>query len=384
MNFDYSPEQVMLQDSLKRYLDKNYNFAKRQEYSQSPLAMNEPAWQFYAELGLLGLPFEEAYGGMGGSPSDVLWIMSSLGKHLALEPYLSTVILGGSLINAAASEAQKMEWIPRISEGSLKLALAHAEPSSRYQSAHVSTSAAFKGDAKEGSYVLNGSKNVVLHGHTAHAYLVSARSHGALDERAGISLFWVPADHPGLIAQIYPSQDGSRACDLELKDCQVPAEYRIGEEGNALPAIEVALEHGNAALCAEATGIMSEMNALTLAYLKTRQQFGVNIGQFQALQHRMVEMLIQEEQSRSMSILAAQSLSEVDPLKRARDVSAAKAFVCKAAQKVGQEAIQLHGGIGVTYEVSIAHYFKRLTMITLILGDFNHHLDKVSEHIKLQ
>jgi hypothetical protein len=334
--------------------------------------MNEPAWQFYAELGLLGLPFEEAYGGMGGSPSDVLWIMSSLGKHLALEPYLSTVILGGSLINAAASEAQKMEWIPRISEGSLKLALAHAEPSSRYQSAHVSTSAAFKGDAKEGSYVLNGSKNVVLHGHTAHAYLVSARSHGALDERAGISLFWVPADHPGLIAHIYPSQDGSRACDLELKDCQVPAEYRIGEEGGALSAIELALEHGNAALCAEATGIMSEMNALTLAYLKTRQQFGVNIGQFQALQHRMVDMFINVEQAISMTYMA--NIKVTDEAERAKAISAAKVQIGKACRFVGQNAIQLHGGMGMTDEMAIGHYFKRATMIESAFGSVDHHL----------
>ena len=377
MNFDYNPDQVTLQDSLKRFLDKNYSFAKRQELSLSQESMSSKTWEFYADIGLLGLPFEEAHGGMGGSPSDTLWIMETLGQHLTLEPYWSTAILCGSLIKTAATEEQKLDWIPRITEGSLKLALAHTEPESRYQSARVSTQARLNGKV----FVLNGSKAVVLHGHVADAFLVSARTQGADHSQEGISLFWVDATSPGLSAQTYTTQDGARACDLTLKDCQVPAQNLIGASGGALASIEIALECGNAALCAEATGIMTVMNELTLAYLKTRQQFGVTIGSFQALQHRMVEMLILEQQSRSMAILAAQALSESDPPKRARDVSAAKAYICQAAQKVGQEAIQLHGGIGVTHEVSIAHYFKRLTMITLVLGDFNHHLGKVSDHL---
>jgi alkylation response protein AidB-like acyl-CoA dehydrogenase len=384
MNFDYTPDQVTLQDSLKRYLDKNYSFEIRQELSKSPLAMSEQAWKFFADLGILALPFDEEHGGLGGAPFDTLWIMETLGRYLTLEPYLSTALLCGSLIKSSASEAQKLDWIPRISEGSLKLALAHYEPDSRYVSDHVSTDAQVKDLPQGSAYVLNGYKNVVLFGHTANAYLISARIQDSGQDRNCLSLFYVEATNPGLYLHRYNTQDGSYACDLELKDCQIPGDHLIGIAGDALHSIEFALQHGNAALCAEATGIMTKMNELTLEYVKTRKQFGMAIGGFQALQHRLVEMLIQEEQSRSMSILAAQSLSQHDSIKRARDISAAKAFICKAAQIVGQEAIQLHGGIGVTHEVSIAHYFKRLTMITLILGDFNHHIDIVSKHLRGQ
>jgi len=381
MNFEYSQEQITLQDSLKKYLEKNYTFSKHQILSESCEAFSPEAWQFYAEIGLLGIAFEEQYGGLEGSNADQILIMETLGRFLCLEPYLSTVILCGTLINLTASHAQKTQWIPNISDGSLKLSLAHFEPDARYNAHRVSVRATLDGESHESQYILNGHKNVVLNGHAANAFLVSARTQGADHEAHGISLFWIQANTPGLILSPYRTQDGSMACDLEFKNLTVQASLMIGQPGLALSAITQALEHANAALCAEALGIMTVINELTLDYLKTRQQFGKNIGSFQALQHRMVDMLGQEQQSRSMAILAAQALSLHDSKKRARDVSAAKAFICKAARHVGQEAIQLHGGIGVAHEYSVAHYFKRLTMITLLLGDYNHHLKQVSDYL---
>jgi alkylation response protein AidB-like acyl-CoA dehydrogenase len=301
-----------------------------------------------------------------------------VGQGLLLEPYVSTVVLCGGLIRDAASESLKQSILPRVAAGRLQMALAAYEASGRYDLAHVGCAAVEAG----GGWTLSGRKTVVLDAPSADYFLVSARSSGQVGDAEGISLFLVARDAPGVTTLPYPTQSGGRAADLQLND--VPAEALIAAPGRALGIIERAVDSAIAALCAEALGIVTALNQATLNYLKTRKQFGVAIGAFQALQHRMAEMIIAAEQTRSMAIIAAVHVDVDDVAKRRRAISGAKAYVGQAGRFVGQQAVQLHGAMGVVDDLIVSHYFKRLTMIDMSLGDADFHLARFSDALGVE
>jgi alkylation response protein AidB-like acyl-CoA dehydrogenase len=369
MNFNYTEEQLALQDTLRRFIAKDYAFEHRRALAKSADGFDHAAWKTFADFGILALPFPEDFGGLNGTAVDSMLVMEMLGRGLALEPYLSTVVLGGGLIRDAGSTAQKEELLPAIAGGELMLALAHHEAGGRYALDRIATTAT----ASAGGWKLDGAKAVVLGAPAAGKLIVSAR--GA----KGISLFLVDAKAPGLTLRAYPTQDGARAADIRLSGVQVGADALIGPAGGGLAIIERAIDYANAALCAEAVGIMSALNEITLEYLKTRKQFGVPIGKFQALQHRMADMVIATEQARSMATLAAVRADSTDAAERSRAVAAAKAYVMQSARLVGQQAVQLHGGMGVVDELNVGHYFKRLTMIAMTFGDIDFHLGRFSD-----
>jgi alkylation response protein AidB-like acyl-CoA dehydrogenase len=378
MEFNYSEEQLALQDTLQRFISRDYDFDKRRKFSASSLGYSAEAWSQYAELGLLSLPFPEEFGGLGGNAVDIMLVMEQFGQGLLLEPYSSTVVTCGGLIRDAASAQMKQKLLPQIAAGELKLALAVYEAAGRYDLSYVGSTAQESG----GSRRLSGRKTVVLDGASADYYLVSARSSGGLGDRDGISLFLVPRDAQGLTVAAYPTQWGARAADLKLDNVTVGADALIGAPGRALPIIERAVDRAIAALCAEAVGIINALNQATLNYLKTRKQFGVAIGTFQALKHKMADMLIAAEQSRSMAIIAAVHADSHDDAERHRAIAAAKAYIGQAGRLVGQSAVQMHGGMGVVDELIVSHYFKRLTMIDLSLGDADYHLASFSDTLR--
>jgi alkylation response protein AidB-like acyl-CoA dehydrogenase len=374
MEFNYTEEQLALQDTLQRFIARDYDFDKRRAFSKSELGYSAEAWKQYAELGLLSLPFPEDYGGLGGNAVDVMVVMEQFGGGLLLEPYVSSVVACGGLIRDGASDALKQKLLPQIGAGTLQLALAAYEAAGRYDLSYVGTNAQPSG----GGWTLSGRKSVVLDGASANGFLVSARTGGKAGDRDGTSLFLVPRDAKGLTLAAYPTQSGARAADLQLENVVVGADALIGEAGHALPIIERAVDHAIAALCAEAVGIINALNQATLNYLKTRKQFGVAIGTFQALKHKMADMLIAAEQSRSMAIIAAVHADSKDAADRRRAIAAAKAYIGSASRLVGQHAVQMHGGMGVVDELIVSHYFKRLTMIDLSLGDADYHLASFS------
>jgi alkylation response protein AidB-like acyl-CoA dehydrogenase len=378
MEFNYSEEQLALQDTLQRFISRDYDFDKRRAFAASDLGFSAQAWSQYAELGLLALPFPEELGGLGGNGVDVMLVMEQFGQGLLLEPYLSTVVTCGGLIRDAGSDALKKKLLPQIAEGKLKVSLAAYEAAGRYDLSYVAATAAESG----GSWRLSGRKTVVLDGASADYFLVSARSSAKTADRDGISLFLVPRDAKGLTLAAYPTQSGARAADLLLENVTVGADALIGAAGKALPILERAVDRANAALCAEAVGIINALNQSTLNYLKTRKQFGVAIGTFQALKHKMADMLIAAEQSRSMAIIAAVHADSSDAADRHRAIAAAKAYIGQSARLVGQHAVQMHGGMGVVDELNVSHYFKRLTMIDLTFGDADYQLASFSETLK--
>jgi alkylation response protein AidB-like acyl-CoA dehydrogenase len=304
--------------------------------------------------------------------------MEQFGQGLMLEPYLSTVVTCGTLIRDAAADSVKQKLLPQIAAGTLKLSLAAHEAAGRYDLCYVGCTAQESG----GNWHLSGRKTVVLDGASADYFLVSARSSGKASDRDGISLFLVARDAKGLTVAAYPTQSGARAADLLLENVSVGADALIGAPSRALPIIERAVDYGIAGLCAEAVGIINALNQATLNYLKTRKQFGVAIGTFQALKHKMADMLIAAEQSRSMAIIAAVHADLKDAADRGRAISAAKAYIGQAGRLVGQNAVQMHGGMGVVDELIVSHYFKRLTMIDLSLGDADYHLAKFSDTLR--
>ena len=378
MEFNYSEEQLALQDTLQRFISRDYGFDKRRKLSASALGYSAEAWSQFAELGLLALPFPEDFGGLGGNAVDIMLVMEQFGQGLLLEPYLSTVVTCGGLIRDAASDSMKQKLLPQIAAGTTKLSLAAYEAAGRYELSYVGCTAQETG----GSWRLSGRKTVVLDGASADYFLVSARSSGKVSDRDGISLFLVPRDAKGLTVAAYPTQSGARAADLQLENVTLAADALIGAPSQALPIIERAVDLGVAALCAEAVGIINALNQATLNYLKTRKQFGVAIGTFQALKHKMADMLIAAEQSRSMAIIAAVHADSHDAADRRRAVSAAKAYIGQAGRLVGQHAVQMHGGMGVVDELIVSHYFKRLTMIDLSFGDADYHLASFSDTLR--
>jgi alkylation response protein AidB-like acyl-CoA dehydrogenase len=374
MNFNYSEEQLALQDTLRRFIDKDYRFERRRMLARSEEGFSREVWGQFADLGLLAMPFPEQYGGIDGNAVDTMLVMEGLGRGLVLEPYLSTVVLAGSLLRDVGETVQKQALLPSITSGKLLMAVGLYEPHARYALNHVTATA----EANANGYLISGTKCVVLGGPSADKLIISARTSGGASDDDGVSLFIVDRTTPGLIVHGYATHDDTRAADIEMKMVQVAGDALLGERGKALRYIERAIDYGISALCAEAVGVMTALNEATLEYLKIRKQFGQQIGRFQALQHRMVDMVIATEQARSMAILAAVRVNSTDSAERKRFAAAAKTYVGLSARTVGQAAVQLHGGMGVVDELIVSHYFKRLTMIIATLGDTDHHLDRFS------
>jgi len=375
MDFDLSEEQRLLKDSVEGLLADSYDFDQRKKYAKEKGGWSKAVWGKLAEQGLLGLPFSENDGGFGAGAVETAIVMEALGKALVLEPYLSTVILGGGFLRHGGSDAQKAAHIPAIIDGSKTLAFAQLEKNSRYNLADVTTAAKKKGNG----WVIDGEKFVVLHGETADTLIVTARTKGGQRDRNGIGVFLVPANAKGVTVKGYATQDGMRAADIRFEGVEVGADAAIGDPENGLPLIERVVDEARIAMCAEAVGAMDESLKSTVEYLKTRKQFGVAIGQFQTLQHRAADMFVALEQARSMSIFATMASDFEDAKERAKAVAAAKVQIGKSLKFVGQQSIQLHGGVGMTMELKIGHYFKRLTMIENTFGDTDYHLRRVSD-----
>ena len=375
MDFDLTEEQSLLKDSVDRLIADRYDFESRKGFIAGPDGYSRDNWRQFAELGLLAVPFAEEHGGIGGGSVETMIVMEAFGRGIVVEPYLSTVVLGGGLLRHAASDAQKAELLPQVAAGELTLAFAQVERASRYDLLDVSTTAKKEGDG----WVLNGEKGVVLHGDSADKLLVTARTGGNRRDRSGIGLFLVDAKAPGISRRGYPTQDGMRAAEITLDNVRVGPEGVLGDPSDALPVVERVVDEAIAALCAEAVGVMDRMRELTVDYMKTRKQFGMPIGSFQVLQHRAADMVVMIEQARSMAFFATMMSAADDPAERGHAVSAAKVQIGRSGRFVGQQAIQLHGGVGMTQEYSVGHYFKRMTMIDTAFGDADHHLSRVAE-----
>ena len=366
MDFNFKEEQLQLADALKRWIARDYTFDARRAIVGSPAGVSDAAWATLAELGLTALPLPEAHGGFDGDAVDMFVVMRELGRGLVVEPYFATM-LGAEFLRRGGAHGALLD---RVAGGDLKLACALGERQSRHDLRDVATRAVQDG----GGWRLDGEKKVVPHGAQAGVLIVSARSAGAQRNEGGITLFAVPLDAPGVVVRDVRMLDGQRAADVLLRDVRVGLDAVIGTAGAGWDILDAAADYGVGLLCAEALGAMDALFAATLDYLKTRQQFGVPIGKFQALQHRMADMYVHLEQARSMALLAAVRLAEGNAAERRRAVAAAKYRVGQAARFVGQQAIQLHGGMGVTDELPASHYFKRLSTIELTLGDCDHHL----------
>ena len=370
MDFELSEEQRLLKDSVERLTTQRYDFEARRKYMKEADGWSRALWKQYVDLGLTALPFAEEHGGIGGGPVETMIVMEAFGRALALEPYFASVILGGSFVKLGASEAARNDVLPKVAAGEALLAFAHIERQARYDLADVAATA-----KKDGAgYVLNGEKSLAIHGDVADKIVVSARVSGDQRAKNGIGLFLVDAKAGGVSRRGYPTMDGLRAAEVTLHNVKVGADAVIGEPGNAYPLIEQVGDIAIAALAAEAVGAMSAMHELTVDYLKQRKQFGVPIGNFQVLQHRAGEMLIALEQARSMAMLATMMTEEQNAEERRKSISAAKVQIGRSGKIVGQSAIQLHGGIGMTMEYKVGHYFKRVTMIDTMFGDADYHL----------
>jgi pimeloyl-CoA dehydrogenase small subunit len=377
MDFDLSEEQGLLRQSVERLLADRYGFDKRRAYLAEPDGWSRELWARYAELGLLGLPFAEQHGGFGGGPIEVMLIMEAFGRVLALEPYLATTVLAGTALRLAANADQQSALLPQVAEGKLLLAFAHGERQARYDLSDVLTTAR----RRSGGWVVDGAKSVVVHGDCAQILVVSARTAGERDDREGITLFLVDAGANGVARRSYPMRDGTRAAEISLSRVELAEDAVLGEVGAAYPVIERVIEAGIAATAAEAVGAMEAMHGLTVEYLKTRQQFGRPIGQNQVLQHRAVEMLMELERGRSMAMLAAMMVEEPDAAERAHNIAMAKVGIGQASKFVAQNAIQLHGGIGMTEEYAVGHYFRRCMVIEHSFGDTAHHLSRLADAV---
>ena len=370
MDFELSDEQRLLKDSVERLTTQRYDFEARKKYMAEADGWSRALWRQYVDLGLTALPFAEEHGGIGGGAVETMIVMEAFGRALALEPYFATVIVGGSFLRLGASDAAKVDVLPNVAAGETLLSFAHAERQARYDLADVATTA-----KKDGAgYVLDGAKSLSVHGDVADKIIVSARVSGDQRSRNGIGLFLVDAKANGVSRRGYPTMDGLRAAEITLSNVKVGADAVIGEPGNAFSLIEQVVDSGIAALCAEAVGAMGAMHEITVDYLKQRKQFGVPIGNFQVLQHRAGDMLIALEQARSMAMLASMMSEEPNAAERRKSIAAAKVQIGRSAKIVGEGAIQLHGGIGMTMEYKVGHYFKRATMIDKAFGDADHHL----------
>jgi len=370
MDFSLNEEQSLLKASVERVIAERYTFAQRHDYRRCVDGFSREMWRLFAEMGLLALPLPARHGGIGGGPVETMIVMEAFGRALVVEPYLATVIQAGGALTLAGSEAQQAEWLGRIADGSLLMALAHTERQSRYQLADVLTTAHRDG----AGWRLDGVKTSVVHGGCADALLVSARISGARRDSNGIALFLVDGGSVGISRRIYATQDGLRAADVTLDGVRVGPDAVIGEPGNALAVIERVAHLSISAMAAEAVGAMLAMHALTLEHLKTRRQFGAELGQFQVLQHRAADMMVALEQARAMVYFATARIDDPDMNERRRAMHAVKVQVSRSARFVGQQTIQLYGGLGMTMECAVGHYVMRTTMMETQFGDTDHHL----------
>ena len=371
MNFDFTEEQVMLRDSVARFIQDDYDFDTRQRIAGSEEGMSRANWQTFAELGWLSIPFAEEHGGFGGNAVDVMLMMEQLGKGLVLEPYLATVLLFGGLLQKGGSAEQQAAHIPKIIDGSCLGAFAYLERQSRFELADVKTTATADGD----SFSLNGEKVVVFNGVNADHIIVSARTSGEQSDEQGISLFLLATDSPGVEKLSYRMMDGQVVANLVFTNVQVPAANLVGVQGEAYPLIEAIALEANLAVAAEAVGIMELLNSKTVEYTKAREQFGVAIGSFQALQHRMVDTFTAHEQTKSLLYRAVCAMTDAEE-DATTAIHALKVMVDRAGKQVFGEAIQLHGGMGITDELDIGHYAKRLMMINTSFGNGDYHQAK--------
>src|SRR5690242_2464147 len=375
MDFDLSEEQRLLKESVDGLLADAYDFEARKKYMAESGGWSKAMWGRLAEQGLLGLPFAESDGGFGAGGVETMIVMEAMGRALVLEPYLATVVIAGGFLRHGGSAAQKAAHIPGIIDGSKTFGFAQLEKQSRYDLFDVATSAKKKGDG----WVIDGEKFVVLNGDSADTLVVTARTKGGQRDKTGIGVFIVPANAKGVTRKGYPTQDGLHAADITFTGVEVGADSVIGDPADGLPLIERVVDEARVALCAEAVGLMDESLKTTVEYIKTRKQFGVAIGSFQALQHRAADMFVAAEQARSMSMFATMAGDFEDAKERANAIAAAKVQIGKSLKFVGQQAIQLHGGIGMTMEAKIGHYFKRLTMIENTFGDTDYHQRRVAD-----
>jgi alkylation response protein AidB-like acyl-CoA dehydrogenase len=369
MSFSFTDDQRQLAESIDRFLADKYGFEQRRAIRSGERGWSPEIWREFAELGWLAFPIGEEHGGLGGSTVDLALMMEGFGKALVVEPFVATVVLGAETIARADAE-QAAATLPRVAEGALLLALAHGEPTSRYDLSRVATTATRDGDG----WLLNGAKAIVLHGDCADAIIVSARTEGDVADRDGVSLFLVPGDAAGLTRRPYPTIDGLRGADLTLEGVTVGPEAVLGPVGGAVDILEAVLDRACVALSAEGVGAMAATVQLTTEYLKTRTQFGKPLASFQVLQHRAVDMLSETQFARALCYRSAGAMDTLSGAERGRAASAIKAEIGRAGKQVGEEAIQLHGGMGMTDEMAVGHYFKRLRLIDVTFGNAAHHL----------
>ncbi|MDE8348805.1 MAG: acyl-CoA dehydrogenase family protein [Acidocella sp.] len=374
MDFDFTDDQKLLKESVGKLMASRYgDFEKRKGYQKYPNGYDPAVWAEYAEAGILSLPFSEAQGGFGGGPVETMIVMEEMGTALAVEPYLACVVLAGAILKYGKADHK----IADIVSGEAIIALANIERGSRYDLNDVSMPAKLDGT----EYVLEGEKSVVLGGGAADYFIVAARTSGNRRDVDGITLLLVDAKSAGISRRGYPTQDGQHAAEVSFGSVRVPVSNVIGGVGKGYAILTRAVDEAIAGLCAEAVGAMDALVKMTVEYLKTRKQFGVAIGSFQALQHRSVDMLVMLEQARSMAIYAALCVDDADEVARGNAISAAKVQIGRSAKFIGQQSVQLHGGIGVTMEYKAGHYFKRLTMIEQMFGDSDYHLRKLAASV---
>lgn len=371
MDFSLTEEQEMLKDSVSKVVETDYDFETRQAHIQSDRGYNEGFWQQCGELGWTAIPYAEDDGGFGGGPEEIMLVMEELGRGLVVEPYWSSALLAGGVLRATVSENQKTRWFEGLVDGSRQATLAWAERGARYNLSCVRTRA----QAVDGGFTLTGEKIVVPHVATASLIVVSARTSGDDTDDHGITLFAIDSQAEGVTFEDYATSDGMRAGNLKLNNVKVGSDDVLGEIDKGLDPLVAGTDQALLGLCAEAQGILEVLVAKTIEYTKSREQFGRPIGSFQALQHRMVDMFMLKEESRSLLYKAVIAM-ERSPAEGAKAVSALKHHIGTSGRKVGQEAVQLHGGMGVTWELDVPHYFKRLTMIDAMLGNADYHLER--------
>ncbi|HVK99437.1 MAG TPA: acyl-CoA dehydrogenase [Dongiaceae bacterium] len=371
MNFNLSEEQSLLADSVTKFIANDYTYEIRKKHAAQPDGFDRATWASFAELGWLCVPFSEEDGGIGGGPIETMVLMEEFGKGLVVEPYVPCVVLAGSVLKRLGNAEQKAELISGIIDGSRLLSLAYFEAQARFDLFDVQTTAKKQGD----QYVLNGAKSLVLHGGAADTFIVSARTACSQRDTDGISLLLVSANAPGVSVQAYPTLDGQRAAEVTFTDVTVPASALLGQEGKALTVLEAVADEARLALCAEAVGMMEKLYQETVEYTKTRKQFGVPIAVFQALQHRMVDMFTLHAECKSLLLRATLTAASGDE-EAARNIAALKYAVATKGQKVAHEAVQIFGGMGMTDEMSVGMYLKRINLINTLFGNGDYHLQR--------
>jgi alkylation response protein AidB-like acyl-CoA dehydrogenase len=372
MDFEYSDEQKLLSETLRKFLNTGYSFDARAKIMAAATGYSEDVWAALGEMGILGVPFAAEHGGFGGNTVDMMVVMEALGEALVVEPYLATVGLGGQFVARAGSEAQQKRILPSLIQGKTKMAFGHLPAGGRYDLRHVGAKARAAGNG----WVIDGEARMVLHGAAADHIVVAGRAAGADGDERGVSLFLVDRAASGVGVSEYRTLDNLRVADLTFAGVRVGPEALIGAAGEGFAVADEVIDYATALVCAEAVGAIKYAHDATLDYLKTRRQFGVPIGSFQALQHRMVDILISYEQAKSIACLACVKVDTADAGERRRVVSAAKIKIADACRHVSQEAVQLHGGMGMTEELKISHTFRRLTTIAQMFGDADHHLER--------